>query len=65
MNQDQITSIIRSILKIAGSALAAHGLTNAANLVNGEDVAGVAIAVAGLVWSHYNHSSTPSNSPKT
>jgi hypothetical protein len=71
MNQDQLTSLVRSVLKIVGTALAAHGLSKEANLVNGEDVAGVVIAFASLVWSHYNHSAPPTppqtavNPPKT
>lgn len=55
MNQDQINSALRSLLKIIGSALAAHGLAQAASIVNGEDCIGVVLAVAGLVWSHFSH----------
>lgn len=55
MNFDQLTSLLRSLLKIAGSALAAHGLTQAASIVNGEDCIGVVLALGGLAWSHWEH----------
>lgn len=64
MNQEQINSILRSLLKIIGSALAAHGLTGAANIVNGQDCIGVVLAVAGLVWSHYSHTAPPAQPNK-
>jgi hypothetical protein len=55
MNQDQLTSIIRSILKIVGAILVARGLNVAANLVNTEDCVGLAVTLAGLALSHYSH----------
>lgn len=55
MNSDQINSLIRSILKIAGAALAAHGLTKAAAIVNAEDTIGVAMTIVALVMSHASH----------
>ena len=55
MNIDQVTSLVRSLMKIIGSALAAHGLTQAAGIVNGEDCIGVVLAIAGMVWSHWEH----------
>jgi hypothetical protein len=69
MNPDQIASLVRSVLKMAGAALAVHGLTNAANIVNGEDLSGVVITILGLVLSHFSHSdgttpSTPSGASK-
>ncbi len=65
MNQDQFFSIVRSALKIAGSALAAHGLTKAASIVNGEDCVGLVLTIAGLLWSHYclSKPSQPSQPP--
>lgn len=55
MNIDQLQSLLRSLLKIAGSALMAHGLTQAAGIVNGEDFIGVVLALGGLAWSHWEH----------
>jgi hypothetical protein len=62
MNTDQIASLIRSALKIIGAALVAHGATKAAAIINSEDAIGLAIAIAGLAMSHFNHSSVPPNS---
>jgi hypothetical protein len=55
MNTDQLNSFIRSILKIAGAALLAHGATKAAAIVNSEDVIGVILTLAGLIASHNWH----------
>lgn len=62
MNQDQVNSLIRSFLKIAGAALTAHGLTTAASIINNQDFIGAVLIVAGLIWSHFNHTSGSSNS---
>ena len=59
MNTDQFNSLIRSIIKIIGAALVAHGLTNAGSIVNSPDVIGVIMTIAGLVWSHYSLSGIP------
>jgi hypothetical protein len=40
MNQDQLTSLVRTALKVIGTALITHGATTAANVLNGEDVRG-------------------------
>jgi len=61
MNTDQLNSLLRSILKIIGAALVAHGLTNAGSLVNSPDVIGVILTIAGLVCSHYSAASPPSS----
>jgi hypothetical protein len=55
MNQAQINSLIRSVLKIAGTALAAHGLTTAASLVNSEDVFGLVVLLVAVWQSHQHH----------
>ena len=55
MNSDQIGSLIRSLLKTAGAALAAHGMTKAGNFLNAEDVIGIIIASVGFVASHKWH----------
>lgn len=46
---------VRSLVKVAGAALAAHGATKTAAIVNGEDVLGVCLVLAGFIWSHYAH----------
>ena len=58
MTQDQVMSAVRSLVKIVGAALVAHGMTKSAAIVNGEDVIGVVLVIAGLLWSHYNHKPT-------
>lgn len=55
MNQDQIMSGVRSLLKVIGAVLVARGATNAATIVNGEDVAGVSLVAVGMVWSWWQH----------
>ena len=58
MHKDQLNSGVRSVLKIIGAALIAHGATVSASIVNSEDAIGVALLIAGLIWSHYNHQTT-------
>jgi hypothetical protein len=65
MNQDQINSLIRSLLKIAGTALAAHGLSTAASIVNSQDFVGAVLVGVGLIWSHFDNSNTPTGSSGT
>ena len=55
MNKDQINSLVRSILKIVGAILAAHGATKYAAFINTEDVAGVIITLVGMWLSHQTH----------
>lgn len=62
MNQNQLNSLVRTILKIAGTALAAHGLTVSANLVNSEDVFGLVVLLVGLLQSHQTHGA-PASGP--
>ena len=56
MNQDQILSIVRTILKCAGSVLVTRGLTTDAGLETG---LGAIITLAGFVWSMVTHKSDP------
>lgn len=46
---------VRSLLKVIGAVLVARGATNAATIVNGEDVAGVSLVAVGMVWSWWQH----------
>jgi len=65
MNLDQFNSLVRSLLKVAGAALAAHGLSAAASIVNSQDVIGLALVLAGVVWSHFTHSESGSSGSTT
>ena len=47
---------VRSLLKVAGAALMAHGATKSATIVNSEDAVGLALVVAGFAWSYFHHS---------
>lgn len=55
MNTDQLNSFVRSVLKIAGAILVAHGAGKAAAIVNTEDVAGIVVTLVGLFMSHQQH----------
>jgi hypothetical protein len=65
MNQDQIDSAVRTILKIVGTYLATKGLTEQAALINGSDVAGLVTLLIGLWLSHQQHQvvTPPANIP--
>lgn len=58
MNKDQVNSVLRSALKIAGAALAAHGMTKAAAFINAEDTIGLILTLVGLIISHYSLTDT-------
>ena len=55
MNSDQLNSLVRSVLKIAGAVLMAHGATKYAAIVNTEDMAGVVVTIIGMWLSHQTH----------
>lgn len=63
MNKDQVLSAIRTVLKILGSVLIAHGAQKAGNLVNSEDVIGLVITIAGIWWSWKHHSVANDSTP--
>lgn len=56
MNNEQLSSLVRTILKVVGTVMLTHGATKAAALINSEDVIGVCVTVVGLVMSHIEHS---------
>jgi hypothetical protein len=64
MNNDQINSLVRSLLKILGSLLIAHGYSTYANIINTPDVIGFIIALAAFISSHFAHSTPASNPPR-
>ena len=57
MNTSQLLSIVRSILKFAGAYLVAHGASKAGAALNAEDTVGAAVALFGVLWSHFQHAS--------
>ena len=66
MNQDQLSSYIRSGLKIGGALLLAHGWQQAGgvaeNLLNAPDIIGLLATGLGMLLSHFTHTSPPSDS---
>ena len=59
MSMEQFNSLLRTLLKVLGTALATHGMVKSANLVNSEDVIGAALLLGGVLWSHLKHSEPP------
>ena len=65
MNADQVNSIVRSLLKIIGGALIAHGAN--ADIVNSvatsadliQIISGAVIAGGAALWSHFSHAAAP------
>jgi len=54
MNQDQMLSLLRTILQIVGTIIVSHGTLG----INGalwEQITGVVIVVAPTIWSMYAH----------
>ena len=56
---NQTLSLIRTILKIVGSALATHGLQKEAEWLNSEDIAGAVILLVGIILSMKHHAGAP------
>jgi hypothetical protein len=65
MNQDQVDSLVRSLAKIAGGILTAHGLTDVATTVTSasveELITGILMAVIGFYASHKSNATQPVN----
>lgn len=55
MNFDQISSLVRSACKIFAAFLIQRGLTNAGDIVNGADFAGLIIGAVAVYGSHRAH----------
>lgn len=55
MNLDQLLSLVRTLLKIIGGILAAHGLSAEAGLLNSADVIGAVLLIVSVLWSHFAH----------
>ena len=54
MNQDQILSLLRTLLQIIGTSIVAHGIMG----INGamwEQISGGVIILAPTIWSMYAH----------
>ena len=54
MNSDQLMSLLRTLLQIAGTALVSHG-TLGINGAMWEQISGAIIMVAPVVWSMASH----------
>jgi hypothetical protein len=52
MNNNQLNTLIHSLVKIVGTALVTHGATKAANTLNSEDVIGAIVTVIGVILAH-------------
>jgi len=58
-NSDQMSSLVRSLFKIFGAALAVHGYATAAGLFNSETIIGAVAVILATVFSHLIHGSDP------
>lgn len=52
MNQDQILSLARSVLKVLGAYFIAHGSVTDSGW---SELSGVALTAIGVWWSHSHH----------
>lgn len=63
MNQDQVDSIVRKVLAVAGGLVAAHGFPTAGTALNTPDVvqlvAGVVMLVVPFISSHMSNATPP------
>jgi len=57
---DQIASLLRTVLKVGGAALVTKGLTTDAQLEAG---IGAVITLAGIVWSFTHHKAETTKQP--
>lgn len=66
MNQDQVDSIVRKVLAVAGGLVAAHGFPAAGTALNTPDVlqlvAGVVMLVVPFISSHMSNATPPIDS---
>ena len=56
MNQNQVLSLVRSVLLGLGASLVASGKLTDGSL---QEIVGGLLAVASVVWSQLQHKSTP------
>jgi hypothetical protein len=54
MNQDQLLSLLRTVLQVAGTAIVAHG-TLGINGAMWEQISGGVLMLAPVLWSMYVH----------
>jgi len=52
MNTDQVLSLARSIFKVVGGMLVAHGLTTDSVM---QDIVGALLTLVGVAWSFIEH----------
>ena len=65
MNNAQIASHIRTVLKFASGMLIAHGMTNTAGFLNAPDISGAIILFLTALVSHFIHSAPDAPTPPT
>ncbi len=56
-NANQTESLVRTVLKIVGAALIAHGYTTSAALINAPEALGIVLAAIGVIGSLIHHAS--------
>jgi hypothetical protein len=63
----QIASFIRTLFKVIGTALAAHGYTSTGNFFGSEEIVGAMLTLVGVLASHNYHKTdtTPPTAPPT
>ena len=65
MNQDHIDSLVRSLAKVAGGILTAHGAVAAATILNSSNIleliSGIVMSVIAFYASHTTNASQPVN----
>ncbi len=64
MNIDQISSLVRTVLKWLGAYLIAHGYAKTGTFINAPDIIGALLTLVGLVWSHTNHADDSATTSK-
>lgn len=52
MNTDQVLSLLRTVLKLAGASFVTKGITDSNTL---EIIVSGVVALAGVIWSFYAH----------
>ena len=65
MNTDQLSSLVRTVMKLAAALLASHGLADTAGLINTPDVTAAVLLIVSLLWSHFSHADPDGTPPTT
>lgn len=62
MNLDQVLSLVRAVLNVAGGTIIAKGYADSSNW---EAIAGGVLAVVAVVWAFLHHQTPPAPTPPT